>query len=146
MNASYAYHFDDAFSNRFSEAAAGIDYSFLDGKLIPGLTFYYNEAGAVNTNGYNFYSSVDTYFTARFYLYGNLTYIYDEFLNFQINVFANASDWSGLFLPQITYTLTDGLNLTGLFAWMWGSGGQEFSKDGAGNPEYTVLCRLEGKL
>ena len=146
VNASYAYHFDDFLTNRFSKASAGIDYSFFDGKLIPSLTFYYDEKGAEKTNDYNPLATDDKYFLAKYYIYGNITYIYDEFLSFQFNMFLNAIDGSAILMPQVKYTLSDGLDLTGLFIWFTGTGEQEFSPDRYNFGQYAVDFRLEGKL
>ena len=144
LNASYAYHFDDSGTNRYDEAGAGIDYSFLDGKLFTGLTFYYDGNGAGRTNDYNFLITADRYFVAKYYLYANAIYAYDEFLNFQLNTFVNCIDWSMLFIPLVQYTISDGLDLTGEFVIPAGSANQEFSKDRL--LEYVALFRVEAKF
>ncbi len=144
VNVSYAYHFDDYFTNRFNEASIGIDYNFLDGKLITALTYYYDERGAEKTNDYKSMNQEDVYFSAKHYLYGNIMYTYDEFLNFQLNIFWNLIDLSSLIMPSVTYTLSDGLDLTFLFMFITGKESQEFSRDTLG--EYAVDLRLEAKL
>lgn len=145
INGSWACHFDDRLTNVYSEASAGIDYSFLDGKLFTGLTFYYNERGAVNTNDYtNVSVTNDVYLKAKYYLYGTASYQHDEFLGFQMNVFFNLTDYSWLLSPSVSYVLADGLTGTFLFMAIFGDNSQEFSRRTYG--EYAFLLRLEAKL
>ncbi len=144
VNLSYAYHFDDYLTNNFSEASAGIDYGFFDEKLLVSLTYYYDEKGATNTNDYQPYGFDDVYFKARHYLFGDITYKYDEFLNFDLYLFLNLVDYSGVIAPSATYTLSDGLNITLMFSYITGYDQQEFSRDNLG--EYSVLVRLDAKL
>ncbi|MGA2142147.1 MAG: hypothetical protein ABSG94_06950 [Brevinematales bacterium] len=143
VNFSYAYHFDDELTNNFSEASAGIDYDFLDGKLQTALTYYYDEKGSLTTNNYRPYGYDDVYFTARQYLFGDLKYTYDEFLSFELYLFLNLEDYSGVIAPSATYTLSDGLDLTLLVSFVTGSGGDEFSDN---LYQYALDVRLTAKL
>ena len=59
LNLSWANHFNDRFNTNYNEASAGIDYSIFDGKFFTGLTFYYNEKGAMNTNEYTYPTADD---------------------------------------------------------------------------------------
>lgn len=144
INASWAYHFTDAFTNNFNEASAGIDYSFFDGKLFTGLTFYYDEKGAANTNEYANALVSDVYQKAKYYLYGTISYQHDEFLGFRFDAFLNLVDYSSVLMPSVSYMISDGLTLTLLFDAVLGDDNQEFTRDLYG--EYTFLLRVEGKL
>lgn len=144
VNASWAFHFDDYYTNCYQEASAGIDYSFFDGKLVTALSVYFDERGANNTNDYKILGSFDRYFNAMYYVYGNAMYSVDEFLSLQFNVFCNLVDGSGLLMPMASYALADGLNLSLQAGFITGVESQEFSRDKLG--EYSVLIRLEGKL
>jgi hypothetical protein len=144
VNFSYAYHFDDYLTNNFSEAAAGIDYDFFDGKLQAAVTYYYDEKGAISTNNYQPWGFNDVYFSARDYLFGDFKYTYDEFLSFELYVFLNLVDFSGVIAPSLTYTLSDGLTLTLLFSYITGTGQDEFSQDTFG--QYSLTVRFEAKL
>jgi len=121
-----------------------MDYSFIEGKLIPSVEFYYNERGATNTNQYLNLADIDGYLRGKYYLYCNLTYAKDEFLNFGAYAFANLADGSGMVIPFLNYQIFDGLTLSTMFAWVWGEGNEEFSKDTIG--EYSLLLRAEAKL
>lgn len=143
LSASYAYHFDDYFTNNspgHNEAVIGIDYSFFDSKLIPSVEFHYDESGATSTNDYD----PSDAWKARYYVYANLTYTHDEFLNFGVYSFINAVDGSGMLIPFVNYLVFDGLTATLLGSYVWGKDTQEFSSDVYGN--YNVLLRLEAKL
>lgn len=144
LNASWAYHFTDAFTNNFNEASAGIDYSFFDSKLITSLTFYYNEKGAASTNEYTNTALYDVYQKAKYYLYASVSYQHDEFLGFRIDAFMNVIDLSTVLMPSVSYMISDGLTLTLLFDAVLGNGSQEFTRDLLG--EYNFLFRVEGKL
>jgi hypothetical protein len=144
VNFSYAYHFNDYLTNSFAEISAGLDYSFFDGKLITALTYYYDERGATSTNNYLPYGFDDVYFTARNYLFGDITYTYDEFLSFELYLFWNLEDLSGIIAPSVKYTLADGLYLTVLLEYITGNGSDEFSSDRLA--QYAIDIRLEAKL
>jgi hypothetical protein len=138
----YNFHFDDSFNKKFSEANAGIDYSFLGGNLILSSIFYYNEIGATKEENYN--EIYDTYFFARYYIYGGLRFIYDEFLSFDNACFANLIDGSMLVVPSVIVVIANGLTATLQFAFLTGSGMSEFSRDTIG--QYSILLRVEGKF
>ncbi len=144
VNLSYSYHFNDYLTNSFAEASAGVDYTFFDGKFYTALTYYYDERGATNTNGYKPYGFEDVYFTARHYLFGDVKYTYDEFLSFELYLFWNLIDLSGVIAPSATYTLSDGLDLTLMFSYITGKGSLEFSADNL--EQYGILLRVEAKL
>jgi hypothetical protein len=145
INGSYAFHANDAFNTFFHEITAGIDYSFLSGKLITTLSFYYNSAGAGNTSEYNrLPASQDSYFSAKYYLYGNITGKIDEFTSVALDIFANMVDFSVLVAPTASFIIVNGLTLTvGVYVPI-GWGNKEFSFDYMGYT--TFLVRLEGKF
>lgn len=144
IQAGYAFHFDDWYTNYFNEANIGIDYSFLEGKMITSLEFYYAETGATETNDYDPYSTDDRYFMARYYLYGNVIYAPNEFWSMGLDCFVNMIDYSGLVMPRVSYVILDGLTLTGQFGWLWKEGYAEFSGDTLGH--YSLLLRVEAAL
>jgi hypothetical protein len=147
VEGAWAFHFDDYFTNsngNFNEAKLGIDYSFFTGKLISALAFYYCEAGATDTDDYDYLSDLDKYFLAKYYLYGNITFVPDEFFSAQLDCFVNMIDFSAIIIPSVNYILADGFNVGLQFAYIWGDDDREFSRDRIG--EYSLLLRFEARL
>ncbi|MEJ5285547.1 MAG: hypothetical protein ACP5Q5_10145 [Brevinematia bacterium] len=144
IQGGYAYHFDDNLTNNWNEANIGIDYSFLDGKLFTTLVFYYAEKGATSTNDYDKNLNLDKFLVAKYYIYGNITYTHNEFFSVSLDGFYNIIDSSVVFVPSLTYSLSDGLNFTVLTYFPTGFNEMEFSRDKIGN--FGVDLRIEGKL
>jgi len=145
LQASYAFHFNDSFNEEFAyfnELSAGIDYSFLDSHLITKLMFYFNQSG--ETDPANYKISNDYFFNAKYYLYGNITYMIDEFLSIYLDCFLNAADWSAVILPTLKWTVTDGINLTVAFVIPTAVDTKEFSQSTVGY--FSTLIRVEGKF
>lgn len=145
VHGAYAYHFDDWFTNNFSEANAGLDYSFFEGKLIASADFYWADIGAESTNDYAAARAGDKYFIAKYYLYANAAYAPNEFISFKVDCFVNLIDGSGLAIPGLTWTVFDGLNLTVQAAYLWSSdNNNEFSAGEYGS--VSTIFRLDAKL
>ncbi len=145
VHGGYAYHFDDWFTNNFSEANIGIDYSFFEGKLIASVDAYWADIGAESTNDYNKNTEADKYFLAKYYLYGNLSCNFNEFIGVSVDCFVNLIDGSGLVLPSLKYTVFDGLYLTLLVDYIWSDDkNKEFSSERYGIA--SALMRVEAKL
>jgi len=152
INGSYAFHSNDDFNSFFHEVTAGIDYSFLSGNLITTLSFYFNSEGAASSSEYSrapiigtlLPASQDSYFSAKYYLYGNITGKIDEFTSVGLDVFANMVDFSVLVAPTASFIIVNGLTLTvGVYVPI-GWGNKEFSFDYMGYT--TLLIRIEGKF
>jgi hypothetical protein len=143
VQGAYCYHIDDR-KDGFSEANLGIDYSFLDGHLILNAILYYNQSGADNTEEYQLTAEGDTYFLAKYYVYGNIIYIFDEFLSADIGCFANLNDKSTIVIPKLIIVIANGLTMTLQGAYITGTGNQEFSQDLLG--QYSILLRVEAKF
>lgn len=145
VHGGYAYHFDDHFTNNFNEANLGADYSFFGGKLITSLDFYWADNGAESTNDYNLNSGADKYFTAKYYLYGNVTADFDEFTAATLDAFVNLVDGSGIVMPGLSITAFDGLFVTLRLAYVWSEDeNTEFSSKRYGS--LGALVRVEAKL
>jgi len=138
----YNYHFYDNLKKNFNEANAGLDYSFFEGHLILDSAFYYNESGAIKTENYNMI--YDAYFFARYYLYGGIRYIYDDFLSFHNACFVNLIDSSMIVMPSVIFVITNGLTATLQAGILTGEGLSEFSREQLGH--YSILARVEGKF
>ena len=138
----FAHHFDDTYTNYFLEYNLGVNYIF--SKFFLNLTFYYNGIGADSRSKYTFLSTDDYYFQALDYLYGSILFLYDEFLNFGFDSFVNLIDGSGIYLPQVIYTINNGLNLTILTYFVTGKDGDDFSISRYG--KYGFNLRLEAKF
>ncbi len=149
VQGSYALHFDDHAGNTFSEAKAGIDYSFFEGKLLVSALGYYNgqseeSIAADQIINFSTPASSPMFFTDKYYMYFNLAYMPDEFFNFRLDAFCNAVDASSLFLPSATWILADGLSV-GLQGFVpTGAGRAEFSRDSLG--DYGIIIKVEAKL
>lgn len=143
IQGAYSYHIDDR-KERFSEANLGLDYSFFDGHLIVSAIFYYNQSGADKTEEYQLTADGDTYFSAKYYSYGNITYIFDEFLSADMGCFANLNDGSTIIIPEVIIVIANGLTMTLQGAYVTGTGNQEFSQDLLG--QYSILLRVEAKF
>lgn len=143
MQGAYSYHIDDR-KERFSEANLGMDYSFFDGHLILNAIFYYNQSGADKTEEYQLTDEGETYFSAKYYAYGNIIYIFDEFLSADIGCFANLNDGSTIIIPEVVIVIANGLTMTLQGAYVTGTGTQEFSRDLLG--QYSILLRVEAKF
>ena len=144
VTGGYAFHIDDYAKDYFSEANLGLEYSFLDGKLVANLIGYYDQRGADTISNYNLFSTDDKYFNAKWYLYGALSYAYDEFISFGVSAFVNLIDFSSVILPSFSYTVSDGLTLQLIGGILTGTGKSEFSRDKLG--EFSCTARLETKL
>ena len=142
IQASYGFHFNDPFSRYFSEASAGIDYSFLDGHIITSVLFYFNERGRTVTGNQTY--SNDYFLSARYYVYCSITAVVDEFLSTRVDYFINAVDGSLLVIPSLNYIIVDGLSLSLLVPVPVGHNHQEFSCDRSGYAGFVV--RVEGKF
>ncbi|MCP4138260.1 MAG: hypothetical protein GY754_45280 [bacterium] len=142
IQGAYAFHFDDNMKDRFSEANGGIDFSFFKGDLIMSAIFYYSQAGSVDTTNYSY--SSDRYFYGRYYLYGTVTYIFDDFFRTNFGCFANLGDGSVILIPSAEWTITNGLSLTCQAGILTGKSTEEFSRDTVG--EYSFLLRVEAKF
>lgn len=149
VQGSYALHFGDHGGNTFSEAKAGIDYSFSAGKLLVSALGYYNGQSdeRIATDqiiNFNAAASRPMSFTDKYYMYFNLTYMPDEFFNFRLDAFCNAVDASSLLIPSATWVLADGLS-AGLQGFVpTGAGHTEFSRDSLG--DYGIIIKVEAKL
>ncbi len=142
VQGAYCYHIDDR-KEDFSEANLGIDYSFFDGHLILNAIFYYNQSGADKTEEY-ISTDTETYFFAKYYIYGNIIYIFDEFLSADIGCFANLNDGSTIIIPEAIIVIANGLTMTLQGAYVTGTGNEEFSQDLLG--QYSILLRVEAKF
>ena len=148
VQGSYAFHFEDSGGNTFSEAKAGIDYSFFEGKLLVSALGYYN-GRTVSTDSdqvinFNAAASSPMFFADKYYIYFNLAYLPDEFFNFRLDAFLNAMDASSLLIPSATWVLADGLS-AGLQGFVpTGAGRAEFSRDSLG--DYGIIIKVEAKL
>lgn len=142
MQGAYSYHISDR-KEQFSEANLGLDYSFFDGHLILSAIFYYNQDGTDKTEE-NMTIDTETYFSAKYYAYGNITYIFDEFLSADMGCFANLNDGSTIIIPELIVVIANGLIMTLQGAYVTGSGNQEFSRDLLG--QYSILLRVEAKF
>lgn len=139
---AYATYFDDKFDSIQSELNIGIDYSF--SKLLVAVEFYYNGRKADKKEEYITTSSATSFLKARQYIYSNITYLFDEFFNAQVDNFVNLVDFSFLIIPSIKYTLANGLNLNVLFFALGGDKNDEFSRDQFG--DYSLIIRIESKF
>ena len=142
MQGAYSYHISDR-KEQFSEANLGLDYSFFDGHLILSAIFYYNQDGTDKTEE-TMTIDTETYFSAKYYAYGNITYIFDEFLSADMGCFANLNDGSTIIIPELIVVIANGLTMTLQGAYITGSGNQEFSRDLLG--QYSILLRVEAKF
>jgi len=142
LNGSWALHFDDSGRKAFHEAGAGIDYSFVEGRLVTSLQLYYNESGAGKTGVHDI--SPDYYFSSQYYAYMNMTGKIDEFLSLKADLFANMVDGSLLFIPGSRFVVADGLALEIQVFVPTGKGDAEFSQDTYGYA--GTLIRVEGKF
>lgn len=142
VQGAYGLHFDDRFDRYFSEANAGLDYSFLEGHLYLSLLFYMNGTGADTIGDYKY--SADYFLSSRYYVYCNLTTMIDEFMSIQVDYFVNALDGSLLVLPSMKYTFLDGLSAQLIFSIPVGIDDQEFSYNRLGYLNF--LFRVEGKF
>ena len=133
---------DDDGRYQGSEANLGFDYSFLSGDLIATGLFYYNEKGAIDRNSY--VPLLNSYFLARYYGYYHIIYVYDEFISFGIFDLHNLVDQSNVIVPNVAYTIANGLQLSAQLSFVTGRGNSEFSNITAG--DMAILIRLEGKF
>ena len=140
INASWAYHFEDA----FNEISLGIDYSFFNQRLITAVSWYYADAGAATVLDYDYETVQHRYLVASSYVYGNIRWVHDEFFSAGFECFVNLVDASAMLLPSITYLLADGLTITLRTAFLTGSGQDEFSRDTRGT--FTTILRCEARL
>jgi len=144
IQGAYACHFDDSMEYTNSEANFGIDYSFFTGKLIFSLLFYFNQAGETDSSMYGDPAAIDSYFSSRYYIYGIVTYMHDEFLSANISNFTNLIDGSTILMPSLNITIANGLTMTLMVSFITGKGNDEFSRDQYGN--FTSMIRVEGKF
>ncbi len=145
IQGSYALHFNDGADETYHEAALGIDYSLFSGSLIISITGYYNQSGENSTDDYERSDpAADRYLTARSYGYGDIKYIFDEFLNIDIGSFINLVDKSTLTILSINVIIANGLGFSLQGAVLSGRGDDEFSRDSLA--QYLVLARIEAKF
>lgn len=150
VQAAYAYHFTDAGDRGFSEATAGIDYSFWDGQVLASATGSYLEGGAASLGttvpAFSGASGVVGLGTpmAGLYWYASLQFVPDEFFQARLDLFGNAEDGSGLVVPGATWVLADGLSLTLQGIVPTGAGPSQFSRERLGT--LIGLVRVEAKL
>lgn len=142
LSASLALHFDDGLGSSYVESRLGLDYSLKD--LVFGLVWYHNSAGAGNKADYGNRIVQDVYYQARNYLYNYITWKVDEFLHFELHGFFNLTDGSGILLPQVGYTIANGLKTALQLAWVYAGGQTEFSRDSFGT--LVILFRVETKF
>ncbi len=142
LQGSWGYHMNDELKKIFNEANFGIDYSFFQGVIVIDTMLYYNQLGAAKINDYSI--SDNSYLLARYYLYGSVHYIYDEFINGQLLCFANLVDGSAIISHILNVTIIDGLTVTIQLSVPSGKGQEEFSRDSYG--DYIAMLRVEGKF
>ncbi len=141
----YALHFNDGGNETYHEASLGIDYSLFSGSLIISILGYYNESGADSTDDYERSDpGADRYLTARSYGYGDIKYIFDEFLNIDLGSFLNLVDRSSLTILSINVIIANGLAVSLQGALLSGRGDDEFSRDTLAR--YLVLGRIVAKF
>uniref|UniRef100_A0A7C4YIZ4 Uncharacterized protein n=1 Tax=candidate division WOR-3 bacterium TaxID=2052148 RepID=A0A7C4YIZ4_UNCW3 len=112
------------------ESLSGFDYSFFEGKLFFGTSFYYNK----NENYFGLKSNK--------YLYNFITYNQNEFLNYSFNTITNFDDLSTLFISSITYNIFE--KTTASVLSIIPSGYGEFSYDKFG--EFLIILRIERRF
>ena len=142
LQGSWAVHSDDAYKLDYSEASAGIDYSFIDGKLLVNALYYYNEAGAISPSKY--IATADTFLLARHYGLFTVSGRIDEFWSVQLSTFVNLIDYSAVVIPSTIFILTNGLSLTVQVSVFTADGNEEFSRKRAG--DLVSMIRVEGKF
>lgn len=150
VQAAYAFHCDDDGSRSFSEATAGIDYSFWDGQVLASATGSYLEGGAASRGttvpAFSGASAVvglgDP--TAGLSWHASLQFMPDEFFQARLDLFGDAEDGSGLVVPGATWVLADGLSLTLQGIVPTGTGPTRFSRERLGT--LIGLVRVEAKL
>lgn len=128
----------------FSEANVGIDYSFLGGKFLFALKYYFDEAGAKKSSAYK--QLLHSSFMGQHYMSFSVFYKIDEFYQVELNTLMNFTDTSFLFLPSFTAQLADALSFTLQLAIPTAKGNknEEFSQ--ANFSATAILLRLEGKF
>jgi len=141
VQGSYAAHIDDKIKFQYSEANAGIDYSFYSGKITTTLLYYYNEKGA--RNKINYQMSAESFLKARDYILLSGVYQIDEFWNIQLPVFINIVDQSTAVIPSLTTLLSGGLSVNVQLPFFTGKTSDEFSNT---RNSFTLLLRVEGKF
>lgn len=142
VQGSWGVHLDDKLQYDHSEASAGLDYSFFEGKVITTLLFYYNEMGATDVKKYQV--SAGSYLLARYYLFFSLVWTIDEFWSIQANAFMNLIDQSMIILPVISVVVANGLTLVLQMNIPTASGNEEFSRKKSG--DIGAMLRVEGKF
>lgn len=147
IHGAYGCHFNDSFKKPFSEANFGIDYSFFEGHLILMAMFYFNQNGAGEAADTVFEyldTHDDTFFYSKYYLYGSVKYVFDEFLSAEAGCFANLIDGSTVIIPSITWVISNGLTMTLQCSVLTGKDADEFSRDIYG--DFSILLRLEARF
>ncbi|MDH4199710.1 MAG: hypothetical protein OEV66_04940 [Spirochaetia bacterium] len=142
INGSWGLYLNDKLEYSHSEASAGIDYSFFDGKVITTALFYFNENGAENYRNYK--ASADSFLLARYYAFLSFVWIIDEFWSASANVFMNLIDNSMVLLPSFSAVIANGLILTFQASFATALKDAEFSRDKMG--DFTAMIRVEGKF
>lgn len=142
LQSAWALHFSDDFTSRHHEAMAGADYSFFSGKIIVCALFYYNGTGMGSAGTWTY--RPDGYFAARYYTYGEIKYLHDEFFSAGVYGLTNCIDGSTLIVPSFSVVAANGLTVTLLFSTVTGKGNNEFSGDTAG--WFSTVLRIEGKF
>lgn len=142
-NGAWGVHFDDAGEPLRSEAALGLDYSFLQ-RFIFTLQYYYNETGAASLDDYGAQQTSDAFLKAQSYAFCDIQWLLNEFWGFGLSAFYNAVDGSAIILPSARSSITSGLSASLMAIIPTGSGREEFSKRASGR--LTAVFRLEAKF
>lgn len=130
INTSNRFYYDRINQRYNVESVSGFDYSFFQGRLFLGSSYYYNKE-----NNYYLLKS-------NRYLYSFINYNFSEFINFSLNIFTNVNDRSSLFIPQLTYNFSQGL-YTGIY-FITPIGNDEFSQSNLG--KLITYLRIEGRF
>ncbi len=130
VNSSNRFYYDKVNRTYNIESVSGFDYSFFEGRLFLGSSYYHNKD--------------DNYYLleSNRYLHSFINYNYNEFLSLTFNIFTNVHDKSALIIPQVIYNFSQGLYTGILFITTFGEG--EFSKERFG--KLTTYLRIEGRF
>jgi len=142
IQGSWGAHTDDQLEYRYSEVSGGIDYSFLEGKIVATLLFYYNENGADDYKKYVYNN--ESFLLAKYYGFFSFAWMIDEFWNIQLNGLANFVDRSAVIMPNVSVLITNGLRLFIQMNYYTEKKDAEFSREKSG--DFYALIRVEGKF
>lgn len=130
INTSNKINYNRISNENTLESLTGFDYSILDGKIFFNSSLYYSSVG----NSY--------LLNSRKILYNFLNYDHNEFLVFSIVSFTNIDDKTTIFIPQLTYTYSQGLSV--IFSLMLPYGNGTFSQENFGR--LLSILRIEGRF